>query len=299
MRTDINVIKQVFIDIIYIKLCSYFMRKRMKEDSLDMSKITKELCNYKNIPKDLSEYIINVIEETSNTKYFSPILNDDTLRKKAWETIDFQIKEGSKITKLPILALLKGLDFHSNNLGFSKFEGMFAELRTIFFLRDIGLDAIEPLESENKEKDKSADFIAKDLIGKGNYHKYAIEVFCKKSKELKDNNEINSNRKLSLKPVIKPDTARSDLIKLYKRGAYKKKPQLIQTAKKYSCDKNILVMVLNISKIYESLKHDDYIEILEDITVQLNWGSNYQFAIVTGMIDLFDNILDNYIYPLT
>jgi len=177
---------------------------------------------------------------------------------------------------------------------------MFAELRTIFFLTDLNLYDINPLEAKNKKNEKNADFIAK-----GNSHKYAIEVFCKISKELED--IIKISRKMSkeeleklsrkFKPAIKPDIGRYKLFRYYMCKAEEKKQQLVQTAKKYSCDKNIMVMVLNDLNILPKLIYCEYNEILKDISIKLNWGSDYHFAIVTGVLELLNDSVDNLIYP--
>jgi len=260
-------------------------------------KIKKELYKYRNIPEDLAGYIIEIIKKDEE-KHLLPAILKGNKRKVFWERIDYQIKKASNITKLPIVELLKALDFHSKDTRFSKFEGMWAELRTIFFLSKLNLYDIIPLKAKNKKSEKSADFIAK-----GNSHKYAIEVFCKISKELEDIIEISPKmskeelEKLSrkFKLAIKPDTGESDLLQYYICKAGKKKQQLDETAKKYLCDKNIFVMVLDDPNIWGLLVYYEYSEILKEISTELDWGSNYHFAIVTGVLTW--GIDDDVIYP--
>ncbi len=96
-------------------------------------KIKKELYEFRNIPKDLAYYIIEVIKKDKE-KHLPPVILKGNTRKVVWDRIEYQIKKASNITKLPIIELLKALDFHSKVTRFSKFEGMYAELRTIFFL---------------------------------------------------------------------------------------------------------------------------------------------------------------------
>ena len=262
-------------------------------------KIKKELYNYRNITEDLADYIIEVIKEDKE-KHLLPAILKGNKRKEIWERIDYQIKKASNITKLSIVDLLKALDFHSKDKTFSKLEAMFAELRTIFFLADFNLYDIMPLKAKNKKNEKSADFIAK-----GNSHKYVIEVFCKISKELKDMIEISRKtskeglKELSRKFKLakKPDTGESDLLQYYICKAGKKKQQLDDTAKKYLCDKNIMVMVLNDLNIWRTLNCCEYIKILKEISTELDWGCNYHFAILTGVLDLLNDIVDNVIYP--
>lgn len=259
-------------------------------------KIKKELCEFRNIPKDLADHIIEVIKKDKE-EHLLPVILKDKVRKIVWEKIDYQIKKAINITKLSPVELLKALDFHSKDTKFSKFDAMFAELRVIFFLSKLNLYDIIPLKAKSK---KSADFIAK-----GNSHKYTIEVFCKISKELEDVIEIS--RKMSkeelkelsrkAKPAIKPDTGEFDLFRYYISKAQRKKQQLDETAVKYLCDKNIMVMVLNDPNIWCLLTCCEYTEILKKISIELDWGSNYHFAIMTGVLDLLNDIVDNVIYP--
>lgn len=177
---------------------------------------------------------------------------------------------------------------------------MFAELRTIFFLSNLNLYEVIPLKAENKKNEKSADFIAKR-----NSHKYAIEVFCKISKELEDAIEISRKmskeelEKLSrkAKPVIKPDTGEFKLFQHYISKALIKKQQLDKTAEKYLCDKKIIAMVLNDPNIWRVLTSREYTEILKKISIELDWGSNYHFAIVTGVPAWGIDIVGDFIYP--
>ena len=266
-------------------------------------KIKKELCEYRNIPKDLADYIIEVIRKDKEENLLPVILNDK-VRNIVWERINNQLKKAINITKLSPVDLLKALDFHSKDIKFSKFEAMFAELRIIFFLSDLNLYDIKPLKAENKKNKKSADFIAK-----GNSHKYAIEVFCKISKELEDVIEISRERlkegfkelfQKAKKPVIKPDTGEFDLFRYYisKAKAKEKKQQLDKTAEKYLCDKKIIAMVLNDPNIWRTLVDCEYTEILKKISIELDWGNSYHFAIVTGVLNLLEtNIVENVIYP--
>lgn len=261
-------------------------------------KIKKELYEYQNIPKDLSNYIISVIKEDKENPLLLPRMKNRTYRKKVWEKIDYQFKKAMNITNLLPVALLKALDFHSKDVSLCKFDAMWAELRTIFFLSDLGLYDICPLEAKNNEK--SADFIAK-----GNSHKYTIEVFCKIEKKIKNITEMPrniSNRKLKkisqkIIPSFKPDTNIHKLSDQYIDKAKEKKQQLIETAKNYSCNKNIMVMVLNDLNISPTLDCCEYKEILKRISTDLNWGCKYHFAIVTGLTDLLNDRIDNFIYP--
>jgi len=271
----------------------------MKQDNF-LVKIKKELYGYSNIPKDLGDYIEEVIKKDEE-EHLLPVILKGNERKKVWEKIDYQIKKATNITKLSLVELLKALDFHSKDTKFSKFDAMLAELRTILFLSYLNLYDIIPLKGKNKKNEKSADFIAKK-----NSHKYAIEVFCKISKGVEDVIEISRKmskeelEKLSrkAKPVIKPNTGELDLFRYYISKAQLKKQQLDNTANEYLCDKKIIIMVLNDLNFLKLLKYYDYLEILKKISTELGWGSNYHFAIVTGVTTLGVDIVEDVIYPL-
>lgn len=138
---------------------------------------------------------------------------------------------------------------------------------------------IIPLEA-NKNKNCS------DFIANKERHKYAIEVFCNISKELKKEFKTNEI-------TIKPLTYMDDLIQDYVSRAKDKKKQLDNTAKENQCDKKILVMVLNDKNIWGFLTFNEHYydedddkdyEILEKISSELKWGSGYHFAILTGLV---------------
>jgi len=148
---------------------------------------------------------------------------------------------------------------------------------------------IIPLKA--KEKQKCSDFTAiKDC------HKYAVEVSCIISKELKK--ELNTNE-ITLEPLTYLD----DLLQSYVSKAQDKKAQIDDAAKEMQCDKKILVMVVNNINILGFLTFDEYhdgdYKILEKISSELKWGCGYHFAIVTGMVSIIDgNVHDgDIIYP--
>lgn len=196
---------------------------------------------------------------------------------------DNLFKKASEINRLSPLEILKALDFHSKDVSLGRIDAVFAELRTIIFLRNLNLCNIIPLKAEHKKK--SADFIAN-----GNSHKYAIEVFCKISKELKE--ELKT-----IEVNLKPLTIESDLFQHYIIKAEEKKPQLDNTFKKYSCDKNIMIMVLNDPNIWGLLVFHEYEKILKKTSIKLDWGSKYHFAIVTGVTTLGIDKVEDVIYP--
>lgn len=261
-------------------------------------KIKKELCNYRNIPKDLINYIIDVIEKDKEIQLLSPILTDKKQRKNVWGNMDSKFKKGINITKLSPVELLERLDFHPKDTEFSKFDAMWAELRTIFFLNDLGLYDITPLKAKNKKNTKSA-----DMIAQGHSYKYTIEVFCRTFRQLE--NVITMPPKISKKEIEElgnknkfeqnPKPEMSLLFQYYLCKAKEKKQQLDNTTEKYLCDKNILVMVLNDPYFLNSTNCYVYKKLLKEISIKLNWGCGYHYAIITGMSTW--GICDDVIYP--
>jgi len=252
----------------------------MKEEYL--LKIKKELSKYQNIPRDLCDYIKHATRKDAQEHLLIAITKEKE-QKIILQRTDNLFKKASEITRLSPLEILKALDFHSKDVSLGRIDAAFAELRTIIFLSNLNLYNIIPLKAEHKKK--SADFIAN-----GNSHKYAIEVFCKISKELKEEFK-------TIEVNLKPLTIESDLFQHYISKAEEKKPQLDNTLKKYSCDKNIMVMVLNDPNIWGLLVFHEYVGILKKISIELDWGSKYHFAIVTGVTTLGIDKVEDVIYP--
>jgi len=263
------------------KLNYLFLDIKMKEENF-LVKIKKELRKYSNIPKDLCDYIVNAAKKDAQ-EYLLLAIATEKNRKIVLEKIDNLFKRASNITKSSPVKILKALDFHSRDVSLGRIDGVFAELRTIIFLSNLNLYDIIPLKA--KKDKKSA-----DLIASGNSHKYAIEVFCRISKELKEEFKTNEI-------ILKPSTHESDLLQYYISKAKEKKLQLDNTAVKYLCDKKIIVMVLNDLNILGLLTFYEYPEILKKISIELDWESNYHFAIVTGVTTLGIDIVEDVIYP--
>ena len=236
----------------------------MKEEDF-LLKINKKLKKYSNIPKDLCDYIINAAKKDTQ-EHLLPVISTEKERRIVLEKIDNLFKKSSNITKLSPVKILKALDFHSKDVSLGRIDAISAELRTIIFLNNnLNLYDINPLKA--KKDEKSADFIAT-----GNSHKYAIEVFCRISKELKEEFKTNEI-------ILKPSTHESDLLQYYISKAKEKKLQLDNTAVKYLCDKKIIVMVLNDLNILGLLTFYEYPEILKKISIELFKNRNILFSL--------------------
>lgn len=241
-------------------------------------KIKKELSKYQNIPKDLYNYIENVFKKGAQ-EHLLPVIAVKKERKIVLEKIDNLFKKASNITELSPADIIKALDFHSKDTDIASLDAAIAELRTINFLSNLNLYNITPLQAKKGEK-------CADIIATGGSDKYVIEVFCKISqsspqtedeliKDLENNTILNH-----------PYTYEDDLFQYYIDKSILKKIQLDNTAKKYKCNKRIMVLVLNDQNIFGFLTPDECTKILSKISIELDWGSNYYFAIVTGLVSL-------------
>lgn len=245
-----------------------------------LSTIKYELHKFPDIPKDLCDYIINAAKKNAKEKLL-PVISDKKSRAMVLSKLDNQFKKASYITNLPPSTLLKALDFHSKDTSLGRIDAIFAELRAILFLNNMNFKNIIPLKA-NKNK-QCTDFLAHK-----NSDLFAIEVYCRCSKELK--NSQNEG-------VIDPNNADDELFQQYVSIAQEKKSQFENTEKNYLCNKKLMVMVLNDPNIWGLLVYHEYYEILKRIVVELNWGNKYYFAIVTGVADLMNNQIDDIVYP--
>jgi len=234
-----------------------------------------ELKKYPYIPKEMYDDIFHALKR-GEPKYLVPLVSDKTRRTKFFKSTNNLFKKASEITELSPIDLFIRTDFHSNDISRSRIESAFAELRTIIFLYNMHFSDITPLKA--KRNRKCSDFTAIKEC-----HKYAIEVFCKISKELKK--EFNTNE-ITLEPLTYFD----DLLQSYVSKAQDKKEQIDDAAKEMQCDKKILVMVVNDKNILGFLTfdehHDGDYKILEKISSELKWGYSYHFAIVTGLVSI-------------
>ena len=233
-------------------------------------KIKKELCKYSNIPKVLCDYIGNAIKKDAK-EHLIPVITNKKERKTVLDAIDNLFKKASNITKLSPDKLIKASDFRPKDTDIASLDAVIAELRTIIFLDNLNLYNIIPLQAKKDEK-------CADIIATGGSDKYVIEVFCKISQ---------SPRRTITNEISDSSTYEEDLFRHYIDKSRCKKIQLDNTAKKYKCNKGIMVMVLNDPKIFGFLTSaDECTKILSKISTELDWGSNYYFSIVTGLISL-------------
>lgn len=248
----------------------------MKNENI-LLEIKEELKKYSCIPVEIYSAIVGAVKK-GKPKILVHLLAIKRKRVIFFKDTNDLFKRASNITGLSPADIFKRTDFHSNDIARGRIETAFAELRTIIFLDKMNFTNIIPLVA--KKNEKCSDFIAnKDC------HKYAIEVSCNISKELKKEFKTNEI-------IIKPLTYIDDLIQDYVSKAEEKKKQLDDTAKENQCDKKIFVMVLNDKNILGLLTFDEHYYdedhgedygILEKMSNELKWGSGYHFVILTGL----------------
>jgi len=113
------------------------------------------------------------------------------------------------------------------------------------------------------------------IISSSSENTHGAGISCRSSATIENNTILNH-----------PYTYEDDLFQYYIDKSILKKIQLDNTAKKYKCNKRIMVLVLNDQNIFGFLTPDECTKILSKISTELDWGSNYYFAIITGWVSL-------------
>ena len=194
------------------------------------------------------------------------ITNDNRLVNQKTRTDIIELVEnGCKITNLPVSDLLLKLDFKPKDLTIEALEAFLAELRSIFWLRNFGFTAIQPLQAKKK-------LICPDFTAKYKDKTCAIETFCL--------TQAHGQQKDLLLGVYKnsdPQFEGSKFGRDFMSKAENKKKQLD------SCNVKIKVLlcVINsesVSFLNTSQKIQNHAKFLYD---QLNWGDDYYAGLIT------------------
>ncbi len=219
------------------------------------------------------ETLIREYLKKTHEKINDPRLIDENII----QDISTKITNASKIVNLSSSDLLKNIDFQENNLTIEKIEGLLAELRAIFWLDNFRFSNIKPLKAKNRQKTQEPDF---EAIYKKK--KAVIEVYCltEKHEQQKDktiNCYVNTG---------------NDFLSKYKNKVLDKKSQLDSI----NSDIKIFLCVINSKPVSRLNTKNDFQKYLEQISVDLSWGSNYYFGVLTGLVS--NGISDDTIYPL-
>lgn len=176
------------------------------------------------------------------------------------------LENAGHICNLDIESLLVGVDFDKSNLTEQKLESIISEIRAIAFLNDIGFKKIQPQARRSKQK-------RADLCAQYKDQRCVIEVACLTS--------VNSREKMKGIDAYCLDQAK--FFTTLRTIAEDKKEQIdIDT----SAQIRLLVFVINRSPERELYSLKDYSTVLVSFSTNLNWGSGYFFAVVTGSEDL-------------
>jgi len=238
---------------------------------INIEELKKEFGKFKNIPNELFDYLINALNKNISDRYTDRILSEKRIYTLA--AIDDMFVKAAKACQLSPKEIITGLDFNSKDCGSGRIEAFFAELRTINGLTQFGFTDINPLRAYNKKRS--------DITAKYNSNKYAVEVFHSPSQYTRwPDHKIPKN----------------DFNKYYLNKASEKKAQLDTTAKELHCSKRLLVCVVDSKNIKELNTKNAFRDILKRIYHDLNWGPNYYYGIITGMVDLSGQA-DDVIYP--
>ena len=226
------------------------------------------MIKYQDLPNELSLFINELIE--SNIKHrLLDALNEN--EDQVINAINYQLSEASMITGLTFHELLKSCDFDRRDHDANRFDAMFAEIRSIIFLNQIGFSKIQPLKAPKakREADMTANY--KDT-------KWAIEVMCSS--------------------YLNQRWTESELTEYINRrfSEDKKGDQLKISSEKHSCNKQLLVIVINSPAAKALNNRNDYLNVLKYSWETLNLNCDQHLAIVTGMQTLGSGT-DDCIYP--
>lgn len=241
------------------------------DNKIDLGELRHDFDDYKNVPKQLYEYIVNVIKKGIKENLLQVLLGPS--REEFLSDIDYRFKKASEILRLSPQEIAKALDFSPADVGKGRIDAFFAELRVIFWLHYQGFQNIIPLRSKSKRR--------ADLYAELNSSKYIIEVFC------------------MIKGVYKwpnHQKRRHDLIQYFIDRAQEKKAQMDKAAKDSDCDKKILALVLDSEMAVALRTRTEFLAMLRYVSNTLNWGKDYYFALITGKESSLEGP-DDVVYP--
>lgn len=236
-----------------------------------LATLKADFARYPSIPEELYQYIEKVILTDTQEK-FLPTLSGKG-KEQTLQRVERLFIDSRRILNCDKKQIIKGLDFHPNDVQRGRIDALLAELRTVSWLDSQGFHDIQLLESAGK---KQADMLA-TLSGS----RFAVEVFCSTDAAYRWPDHPNPHL---------------DLIQDFINEAIKKRPQLDATATDHNCDKRLLALVLDSEPARKRLDHSHHAANLQRIAEALGWGDRYHFALITGMGDAREGP-DDTIYP--
>lgn len=213
------------------------------------------------IKTDLMELVFSYFDRIYKTTNYDWLV-DKEARSRIWNSL----QKASKITGLSLSELLARIDFKQNDLRIEALDSFLAELRSIFWLQNLGFSKITP--NKAKKKTKYPDFEAQ-FGGK----KCAIEVFCLTEKHGQKPNPV-INAYVNFNPQWEGSKFGRDFIAI----ANRKKKQLDSV----DADIKFLLCVVNIEIMTSANRKKDWEKHAEFLYNKLSWGSGYYIGILTG-----------------
>lgn len=204
----------------------------------------------------LKEYLMNVRKATL----------DERLNDSAIDNILKRVRGGSEITGLSFSELLQKLDFKKNDLSIEALESFLAELRAIFWLRDLNFSEITPLKA--KKKTARPDFTA--MCGS---KIAAIEVFCLTQKHGQQRDDS-----LGVFKNFDPQFQGSKFGRDFMTVAQQKKGQLDSV----SANIKVLLCVVNSESMVALNTEENWKKHAKLLYEKLSWGRGYYIGILAG-----------------
>lgn len=210
------------------------------------------------IKEDVLTYLDDLCRKTNDTR-----LVDQKIRTNIIELVE----NACKITNLPVSDLLLRLDFKPKDLRIEALEAFLAELRSIFWLRDFGFTAIQPLQAKKK-------LICPDFTATYKDKTCAIETFC-----LTQTHEQQKDTSLEVYRNFDPQFTGSKFGRDSMSKANNKKKQLDSSDAKIK----ILLCVINSQPVIRLNTGEEMQNHAKFLYDQLGWGNSYYLGLLTGV----------------
>ncbi len=205
----------------------------------------------------LIKYLDDVHRITLDSRLINESVRSDILKR---------VKDACEITNLSFSDLLERLDFRPNDLSIETLESFLAELRSIFWLRDLDFSEIAPLKA--KKRTVHPDFKAK--------HKNktcVVEVFCLTQK-YGQQRDPDFGVFVNLDPNFDGSKFGRDFMTV----AQRKKTQLDSN----KADVKVLLCVVNSDPVVALNTKNDFDKHAKFLYEKLGWGNGYYVGILTG-----------------
>lgn len=236
-----------------------------------LQQLREDFRQFCHLPQELFIYAENVLRQNNESDDFVQCLLADN-RLNTLRYLDGWFQRACDTVGILPRLLARDMDFSPADTNRGRLESFLAQVRAIPVLRSFGASEIKPLSSRGKVE---ADFVASF----GNV-KCAVEVF---------------HRAPWSHLAIGHAQKSYNFVDFFTNRATDKKRQLDATASTHSCKKMLLLGIFDSSQLVALKTRTSFELAVEQAATALDWGSNYHFAISTGLVSYEGE--DDCIYP--